>query len=58
MQDDFRLTHADRLGKPRMLGGGDRGVPEGHTFGAPSNRCAAYLTCKLLFAVLSMREAV
>jgi hypothetical protein len=35
---DHQLTHGDALGRHKLLGGGDRGLSEGHTFGAPSAR--------------------
>lgn len=36
--EDFKATAGDELGKVRRLGAGDRNIPEGFTFGAPSRR--------------------
>ena len=36
--EDFKATAGDELGRVRRLGGGERNVPEGFTYGAPSRR--------------------
>ncbi|GLC45943.1 hypothetical protein PLESTF_000715000 [Pleodorina starrii] len=39
LHEDYKATATDYLGKPRMLGTGDRTqLPPGHTFGVPSMR--------------------
>ena len=36
--EDFKATAGDELGRVRRLGAGERNVPEGFTYGAPSRR--------------------
>ena len=36
--EDFKATAGDELGRVRRLGAGERNVPDGFTYGAPSRR--------------------
>lgn len=48
IQADFKLANDDRLGKPRTLGHGDRGLAQNHSFGVPSRRFEEWGVDKLL----------
>lgn len=50
--EDHKLVSADILGQSRKIGAGDRGLPEGFTFGRPSLPKVRQLSSPVLFAPL------
>jgi len=45
---DFKITNSDRLGAPKSMGHGDRGLPETHTFGKPTRTFVEWDAGRLL----------